>query len=476
MVASGAVGPRARGPVDPQARVAAVAVRHERALLRVARQASICDDDAADAYQRALEIFVRRVESVDPATELAWLRVVVRHEALAIRRARSESVTGEDLDLDAFVPSAERSVEERMLSDERVRRSAEALRTLKPDEAQALMMKAHGLSYDEIARANGWSYTKVNRAITEGRRRFMNAYEGLESGEGCARYAPIVEALAAGSASSAQIVEIRPHLRHCIACRAAVRDLHVPGLRRASLLTPLFAALEPIGRFFARADDDAGRPDEVVHPEQLIRPEDIVPPDVSAETSEALSRLAALKNDISALLFRANASDVATGIHIASTAGGGRVASLGALIAVCLSSVGVGTVCVVAGLLPEPTPIVRREEPPVAKQRPDPRPAREAPAAPILARELLSVRPTPTPEPTPTPAADPPRERRRPSPRNDDPSQGTTPTSHEQPPISPVPANAVTASGGQESFTPEVPQGPAEPAAAPATGGGEFIP
>src|ERR671915_2605939 len=96
------------------ARVAAVAARHERTLLRVARQASLCHDDALDAYQRALEIFVRRVDTVEPATELAWLKVVVRHEAMAIRRSRAESVAGEELDLDEFVPGGERSVEEQI--------------------------------------------------------------------------------------------------------------------------------------------------------------------------------------------------------------------------------------------------------------------------------------------------------------------------------------------------------------------------
>src|ERR671915_1352602 len=90
------------------ARVAAVAARHERTLMRVARKASLCHDDALDAYQRALEIFVRRVDTVDPATEVAWLKVVVRHEAMAIRQARTETVTGEDVDLDAFVPGPER--------------------------------------------------------------------------------------------------------------------------------------------------------------------------------------------------------------------------------------------------------------------------------------------------------------------------------------------------------------------------------
>ena len=230
------------------ARVAAVASRHEHALLRVARHASLCDDDAHDAYQRALEIFIRRVDTVDPATELAWLRVVVRHEAMAIRRARSESVAGEEVDVDDFVPGGERSPDEVVASSERVRRSAEALRSLRPDEARALMMKAHGLTYAEIAERCGWTYTKVNRSITEGRRRFMAVYGEIESGAECERFAPIVEALAAGEATAKQVLSIRPHLRHCTACRATVRDLHLSALRRASLFWPLLVVAEPLGR------------------------------------------------------------------------------------------------------------------------------------------------------------------------------------------------------------------------------------
>ena len=71
-----------------------------RPLLRVANQFSLCHDDALDAYQRALEIYLRRLDTVDPATEGAWLRVVVKHEAMAIRRARLESVDRDDVDLD----------------------------------------------------------------------------------------------------------------------------------------------------------------------------------------------------------------------------------------------------------------------------------------------------------------------------------------------------------------------------------------
>ena len=408
---------------DPGARVAALVSRHESTLLRVARQASLCHDDALDAYQRALEIFVRRLDAVDPATELAWLKVVVRHEALAIRRARSESVAGEPVDFDAVVPTPERTVEDQIAAGERVRRSAEALRALKPDEAQALMMKAHGLSYEEIGKRNGWTYTKVNRAITEGRRRFMRVYAGIESGEECERFAPIVEALAAGSATSAQVLEIRPHLRHCTACRAAVRDLHLSRTRRASLFWPLFAVVEPLRGLFERSSgemhshadtladslaglgdtpiaedlpslDDSPFPDRLV--ENLLSPEALrVNPNLPTNTStdadfvqaptemadvaagvsdvdlgvpsrpqeliEAADRIARLKHDVLALLHRANASDVAVGVHLTTSSGGGRLTTIATVLGLCLSSVGAGTVCVVSGIVPAPDAIFRQE-------------------------------------------------------------------------------------------------------------------
>src|SRR3954453_7261826 len=59
-------------------RVEAMVARHGPALLRVANQFSLCPDDALDAYQRALEIYLRRLDTVDRATEGAWLRVVTR--------------------------------------------------------------------------------------------------------------------------------------------------------------------------------------------------------------------------------------------------------------------------------------------------------------------------------------------------------------------------------------------------------------
>jgi DNA-directed RNA polymerase specialized sigma24 family protein len=40
---------------------------------------------------------------------------------------------------------------------------------LKPDERAALLLRSIGYEYKEIQQLTGWSYTKVNRCVTEGR-------------------------------------------------------------------------------------------------------------------------------------------------------------------------------------------------------------------------------------------------------------------------------------------------------------------
>src|SRR3954468_8543672 len=231
---------------ETEGRVAALLAAHGPALRRVARRWSICEEDAEDAFQRSLEIYVRRLDGVERVTEAAWLKVVIRNEALAIRRARGESVGREDVDLDARVAADLRAVEDRLASRERSARSAEALRELKPDEALALLMKAEGHSYQEIAESQGWTYTKVNRSITEGRARFLKTFRAIEEGESCERLAPVLAALAAGSATTAQLREARPHLRHCAHCRATLKAMHVPLRKRVAALLPLGVVVEPL--------------------------------------------------------------------------------------------------------------------------------------------------------------------------------------------------------------------------------------
>src|SRR4051812_23462605 len=229
---------------ETEGRVARLLAAHGPALRRVARRWSLCEEDAEDALQRSLEIYVRRLATVERATEAAWLKVVIRHEALAIRRARGESVAREDVDLDARTDGDIRALEDRVAERERSARSAEALRELKHDEALALLLKAEGHSYQEIAASQGWTYTKVNRSITEGRARFLKSFRAIEEGEACDRLAPMLAALANGAATAAQLREARPHLRHCATCRAALRALHVPVRRKVAALLPLGAIVQ----------------------------------------------------------------------------------------------------------------------------------------------------------------------------------------------------------------------------------------
>src|SRR3954462_7198501 len=127
---------RAAGRVsEAEGRVASLLAANGPALRRVARRWSLCQEDAEDALQRSLEIYVRRLATVEHATEAAWLKVVIRNEALAIRRARGQSVGLEEPDLDGAHAADVRALDERVAARERSARSAEALRELKHDEA-----------------------------------------------------------------------------------------------------------------------------------------------------------------------------------------------------------------------------------------------------------------------------------------------------------------------------------------------------
>ncbi|MEO8687041.1 MAG: sigma-70 family RNA polymerase sigma factor, partial [Solirubrobacteraceae bacterium] len=361
---------------DPHQRVSAIVARHGDLLLRIARQYALCADDAHDAVQRALEIYMRRVESLDPATELAWMKVVVKHESLAVRRARA-GVASEDVDLDAVPAAAQRSIEERFESAERVERSAEVMRRLKRDEARALMLKAEGLSYNEIGERLGWTYTKVNRCITEGRRRFMRLYEELETGIECERLAPTVAALAQGTADSEALLELRPHLRNCAGCRATVRALHASHLRGLSAFAA--AIFAPARAFVDRFRGGGGRVADTpveLHPmdrqpdvDELFRRlnggEPAVQP-AAPSVAEGVGRLSTarinLRGFLETALHRLQSSDLAIGVHAATTGGGGRITSIAALIGICVSGIGAGTYCVATALLPDPKPAIRSEE------------------------------------------------------------------------------------------------------------------
>ena len=98
------------------------------------------------------------------------------------------------------------------------------------------MLKAEGFSYREICAMTGWSYTKVNRLLTEGRRAFLRRVSGIQRGADCARYEPMLSALADGEATAEDLAVLRPHMRTCLSCRAALREFRAAPGRVASVV------------------------------------------------------------------------------------------------------------------------------------------------------------------------------------------------------------------------------------------------
>jgi RNA polymerase sigma factor (sigma-70 family) len=227
-----------RAEIDPAA--LEIVRRHGGEVLAVARRWADTPEDAEDAYQRGLEIMLTKAPSTDPDHLVPWLKTVVKREAWAIRRQRERHTPSapeaDDVDTPGFTSAHDDAV-----TRERLQVGAEAMHRLKPQEVRALVLKAEGLSYREICEETGWTYTKVNRCLTEGRRRFADRLAGIESGAECDRLAPQLSALADGEARAEDMALLRPHLRTCLVCRARLRDYRAAPAKVAALYPPVAA-------------------------------------------------------------------------------------------------------------------------------------------------------------------------------------------------------------------------------------------
>ena len=171
---AGPPAPRAGNHPPPAAGLSVAALERlarerRRALLHAAAHRSRSAQDAEDAVQEALRIAFERRASIRPATAFAYVAVIAMHEAGRLRRIaeRTRSLdapahTQEPLALVECQPAPARDVDA-------VLDALAGLRAVKPDEARALMARALGWPYAEIADAFGWSYTKTNRCLAEGR-------------------------------------------------------------------------------------------------------------------------------------------------------------------------------------------------------------------------------------------------------------------------------------------------------------------
>ncbi len=131
---------------------------------------------AADATQETFVRAFRRVETLPPGTRLVgWVFGVARNVSLEARRARGRARRAFDDDasqagVEAMADTRARSPEAELLDREALRVVARALAQLSEDRRAALLLRCdHGLAYDEIARAMGWSLAKTKVEIHRAR-------------------------------------------------------------------------------------------------------------------------------------------------------------------------------------------------------------------------------------------------------------------------------------------------------------------
>ncbi|MBJ7347194.1 MAG: hypothetical protein JHC87_01335 [Thermoleophilaceae bacterium] len=114
--------------------------------------------------------------------------------------------------------------EEQLIDDELVQHGREALSRLEQAQARCLLLRADGLGYPEICKLTGFSYPKVNRCLSEGRKA-MRTYVGMiASGAECQRLEPFLSLYADAEADEKVAADLRIHLKHCLGCKATLRD------------------------------------------------------------------------------------------------------------------------------------------------------------------------------------------------------------------------------------------------------------
>lgn len=218
-------------------------VKYGGMILKDAIEFSANSADAEDAYQRSVEILLTKAPTIDPEELVPWLRTVVKREARDIARRHHQqdlSLNEEHADsIAATNPSPESMAESFAVLEI----SAEAISKLSPDQIKCVMAQNEGLEYEEIAEATGFSKRKVSRCLANARVAFARNVEAITAGSECERVEPLLHKLLDGDAAAA--IEVRPHLRHCLACRARLREYENAPRRIAVLFPPALVLVGP---------------------------------------------------------------------------------------------------------------------------------------------------------------------------------------------------------------------------------------
>jgi RNA polymerase sigma factor (sigma-70 family) len=352
--------------------------RYEQALLRTAQRYSLCADDADDALQRGLEILLTKAPNDDPRELIRWTQTVVKHEALAVRRERERILAGPAAANDAgredwvaLIPTEADGPPERAERREAIARSREALQALKPQELRALSLLAEGYSYVEIGKLTGFSQTKVNRCLAEGRERFRSLLSRSQDGARCEEMRPLISAFCDGEARRSDAAQLREHLHACASCRATLRAYRAAP-RAAAALAPTLPG--------------------------------------------ARSLLDRLHDAWGAVSSRLGGGTAESALSQAAAGGGSRGAGIAALAkaaAICVGTAGGAAACAATGVIPATLGLERGPVKPAIEHRVDPMPE----AAPSGESGIeYETAPSPAPEAAPPTHPDHPEQPPAPDP------------------------------------------------------------
>jgi DNA-binding CsgD family transcriptional regulator len=293
----------------------------------------------------------------------------------------------------ALIPAGGDGPDEQVARREDIARSREALQALKPAELRALGLLAEGYSYVEIGERTGWSQTKINRLLAEGRARFRTLVSSSEDGSRCRELQPLLSAFCDGETGPREVLEVREHLRACAQCRATMRTYRAA----PRIAVALLPAMPPSRSLLEKAQD------------------------LAAGLSSRLPGFG-------------SGESVAAQVAAAGGTRGAGMAAIAKLLAVCAGAAGGAAACVATGVLPAP----------VLVPDPTPKPAIERPAASASAAsesedEGVDYQPAPA-ETQPSKPAPKPAEEEEAAPVSAEPSAATAGAVEYEAPPAPEPA------------------------------------
>lgn len=190
MLSAEPTGPRRHAARRPQeaedncarnSRILGEVLRRSHSVLRrQAEKHTRLEADVEEALQSAYLLFIERFEP--RYSPLPWLQTTIKREAWRIakrsHRRRELGITAVPrtdgsgvTDLTEAFPDPEADPFDSARRRQWIREYRTAFDALKPDERTALLLLGVGYSYAEIAERRGWTYTKVNRCLSEGRAR-----------------------------------------------------------------------------------------------------------------------------------------------------------------------------------------------------------------------------------------------------------------------------------------------------------------